>query len=75
MKSSGCPQPSTSTALFHWLSEHSPGVYLEVRVDWGCSTGFSLSILPCGSVQKYTLLQILIDSDDFRSSWGNRAMG
>lgn len=42
------------------LVNTSPGVYLEVKVVLGCTMGFSLSILPRGLVQKYTLLQVLM---------------
>lgn len=73
MKSSGSPHPSMSILLCPLAEGTLPRSLFGglSGVDWGCTTGSSLSTLPCGSVQKYTFLQVLIDSDDFGSSWGN----
>lgn len=64
MKSSGSPFPLlTHRPASAGLLNTSPGVCLEVKVDLGHTIQFSLSTLPCDLVQKYTLLQVLIDSD------------
>lgn len=39
-----------------WVEEHVPRT---LEVDLGCTREFGLSILSCGLVQKYTLLQVL----------------